>query len=89
MAFEAATLMDLEFMLLSQVSQKGKYHMTSLLCGLKKNMTQVNLPMTQKQTQTTNRLTERKDLWLPRGGSREGWIECLGPADANYYIQNG
>ena len=48
MAFEAATLMDLEFMLLSQVSQKGKYHITSLLCGLKKNMTQVNLPMTQK-----------------------------------------
>ena len=34
--------------------------------------------------------TQRTDLWLPRGrGVGEGWIESLGLADANYYIQDG
>ena len=30
----AATLMQLEIFILSEVSQKGKYHMISLICGI-------------------------------------------------------
>ena len=41
----AATWMDLEIIILSELSQpeKDKYHMISLVCGiLKKNMIQMN-----------------------------------------------
>ena len=30
----AATWMDLEMIILSEISQKDKYHMTSLVCGI-------------------------------------------------------
>ena len=46
----AATWMDLEIIVLSEVSQteKDKYHMISLMCGI--YMTQMNLSPKQKQT---------------------------------------
>ena len=49
----AATWMDLEIIILSEVSQKekGKYHMLSLICGIQ-NTIQMNLFTEQKQTQT-------------------------------------
>ena len=49
----AATWMDLEIIILSEVSQKeeDKYHMISLICGIQ-NMTQMNVSTKQKQTQT-------------------------------------
>ena len=38
----------------------------------------------------TDSQTQRTDMWLPRGRQDgEGWIGCLGLADAKYYIQNG
>ena len=43
----AATWMDLEIMILSEV--KDKYHMMSLICGIKKKV-QINLFTKQKQT---------------------------------------
>ena len=47
----AATWIQPEIIMLSEVSQKekDKYHMISFICGIY-NMTQVNLPMKQKQT---------------------------------------
>ena len=53
----AATWMDLEIIILSEVSQKekDKYHMISLICGIQ-NVTQMN---SQKQ---------RIDWWLPGAG---------------------
>ena len=47
----AAIRMQLEIIILSEVSQKekDKYHMISLICGIS-NMTQMNLSMKQKQT---------------------------------------
>ena len=45
----AATWMDLEIIILSEVNQKDKYHMISLICGIS-NMTQMNLSTKQKQT---------------------------------------
>ena len=48
----AATWVDLEIIILSEVSQteKGKYHMVSLICGILKKMIQMNLFTKQKQT---------------------------------------
>ena len=37
----------------------------------------------------TDSQTEITDLRLPRGRMWEGWIGCLGLADANHQIQNG
>ena len=46
----AATWMDLEIVILSEVSQteKDKYHMISLICGILKKMVQMNLFTKQK-----------------------------------------
>ena len=45
----AATWMQLEIIILNEASQKDKYHMLSLICGIS-NMTQVNLSAKQKQS---------------------------------------
>ena len=48
----AATWMDLEIIILSEVSQteKDKYHMISLICRILKKMIQMNLFTKQKRT---------------------------------------
>ena len=50
----AATWMDIEVVILSEVSQteKEKYQVISLICGILKVMIQVNLFAKQKQTHT-------------------------------------
>ena len=45
----AAVWMELQIIILSEVSQKDKCHTILLICGIK-NMTQIYRPMTQKQT---------------------------------------
>ena len=64
----AATRMELETLLLSEVSQKEKqiswYHLyMDLKCG-------TNEPIYRRET---NSWTQRTDLWLPRGRGKEGW----------------
>ena len=46
------TWMDLEVVLLSEVSQteKEKHHMISLMCSIRREMIQMNLFIKQKQT---------------------------------------
>ena len=58
----AATWMDLENVILSEVSQtEEKYYMTSLTCGMLKKMIQMNL-------QNRKRLTDlEKELMVARG----------------------
>ena len=58
----AATWMDLEIVILSEVSQteKEKHCMILLTCRIGKKMVQMNLFTKQKQTQRTN-------LWLAGG----------------------
>ena len=48
----AAIWMDLDVIILSEVSQteKDKYHMISLICGILKKMIQMDLFTEQKQT---------------------------------------
>ena len=60
----AATWMDLEIIILSEVSQteKNKYHMISLICGIQKNGT--NELIYKKETDSQ---TQRTNLWLPKG----------------------
>ena len=45
----AVIWMDLDIFILSEVSQKEKYHMISLICGIQ-NRTQMNLSMKRKWT---------------------------------------
>ena len=66
-----------------QVSHQGKdkCRMVSLVCGIQ-NMTQMSLPMKQKETQE-----HREETWLPMGRAvGEGWIGSLGLADVNYHV---
>ena len=60
----AATWMDLEIIILSEVSQteKDKYHMISLICGILKNDTNELVYKTQTDSQTW-----KTNLWLPEG----------------------
>ena len=50
----AATWMDLDIVILSEVSQteKGKYHMISLICGILKNDTNELIYETEIDSQT-------------------------------------
>ena len=59
----AATWMDLEIIVISEVSQteKDKYYMISLICGILK-IIQMNLFTKQKQTHR-----QKTKLWLPTG----------------------
>ena len=83
----AVTWMDLEIIILSEISQteKDKYHMISLICGIQ-NMTQTNLSTKQKQT---HRHIEQTSGCQEEGGVGKCWIGSLGLAGANYYIETG
>ena len=60
----AATWMDLEIIILRELTQKNKdkYNMKSLICGIK-NVIQMDLFMKRKQTHR-----HRKENWLPKVG---------------------
>ena len=68
----AATRMDLEIIIRSEVSQKekGKYHRMSFICEVS-NMIQMNLLIKQKQTHR-----HRVQTWMPKGkvGGRIDYI---------------
>ena len=77
----AATWMHLEIIILSEVRKKDKYHMISLICGIKKWHKQSYL-------QKRNRLRHREEQTCGCQEGRqvgEGWIGSLGLAEANYY----
>ena len=73
----ATTQMQLEILILRELSQKekDKYQMISLVCGIY-NTAQMNLSTEQKQT---HRLVVAK-------GEGVGWMWNSGLVDANYYI---
>ena len=78
----AATWMELETLILSQVSQKekDKYHMLSLVSGIR-CMLQMNLSTEKKLMDLENRLVVAKGE-----GEGVGWTGSLGLVDANYCI---
>ena len=77
----AATWMDLEIIILSEVRQRQIPHDIPYTWNLKYETNEL-IYKTETDSQT-----QRTDLWLPRvRGVREGWIGSLGLADANYYI---
>ena len=67
--------MNLKIIILSEVSQKekDKYHMIALICVIS-NMTQMNLPMKQKQ----NHGYREQTRGCQGGGGWEGWSGSLG-----------
>ena len=62
----AATWMDLEIFILSEVSQTEKDKYISLICGIQKNGTDDLMCKAEKETQT-----QRTNAWIPRG---VGWM---------------
>ena len=58
----AATWMDLEIIILSEVNQKEKYHMISLIRGIFKNDTNELIYKTEIYSQT-----QKTNLWLQNG----------------------
>ena len=80
----ATTWMELETLILSEVSQKekDKYHMLSLISGISYTA-QRNLS-TEKCIDLENRLVVAKGE-----GDRVGWIGNLGFMDINYCLWNG
>ena len=60
----AATWMDVEIVTLSEAPDREKYHMTSLICGIQKEMIQMNLLTKQEETQDSeNELTWLLSVW--------------------------
>ena len=56
----AATWMDVEIVTLSEAPDREKYHMKSLICGIQKEMIQMNLLTKQEETQDS----ENELIWL-------------------------
>ena len=80
----AATWMDLEIIILSEVSrkEKDKYHMIPLICGIQKD------DINNLFTKQTDR--HRKQTCGFQGGEMgKRGTGSLGLADANYYILDG
>ena len=79
----AATWMELETLILSEVNQKDKdkYHMISLINGISYRA-QMNVSTEKKIMDMENRLVVAK-----REGV--GWTGSLGLIDANYCLWNG
>ena len=77
--------MELETLILSEVSQKekDKYHMKSLISGISYTA-QVNLSTEKKIIDLENRLVIAKGE-----GEGVGWIRNLGLIDADYSLWNG
>ena len=83
----AATWMQLEMIILSEVSQKekDKSHMTSLICGNLKYNTNEPIHETAMDSQT-----QRTDWWLPRGRKLgEGWSGRVGLAAVIFIYRMG
>ena len=80
----AATCLQLEIIILIEGSQKDKYHMTSLVCGIE-NMRQMSLSTKEKQTL---KLSQEQTCGCPRG-RRVGWDGRLGLAGINSGMWNG
>ena len=81
----AATWLQLEILILSEVSQKekDKYHMISYMWNLKYGTDE---PIYRTETHRDSQ-TWRADLWLPRGSwERVGWTGSLRLVNTNYYI---
>ena len=73
--------MQLKSLILSEVSQKDKYHVTSHRWNLKYG---TNEPIYKIEKNSHTYMTV---LWLPRGkGEEMGWTESLGLEDANHSI---
>ena len=79
----AATWMDLEILILCEVSQaeKYKYCMLSLISGNLKKRLQMNLFTKQKQSYRCKNI----NLWLP--GSKWGRINLKTGIDTHYSIE--
>ena len=83
----AVTWMDLEIIILNEVSQKEKekYHMISLTWNLKYDTNEINYKTETDSHGIACEIENR--LEVAKGwGVGDGWTGSLGSADANYYV---
>ena len=78
----AATWMELETLILSEVSQKDKYHMTSHIWIL---IYGTNETLHRKENHGFGEQT----CGCQRGGGGMGWMRSLELREAKYYLWNG
>ena len=77
----AATCMDVDIIILSEISQTKTNTIQCYMWKLKYGTNELIY-----ETETDSQ-TQKTDLWLPRGRAvLEGWNGSLGLADANCYI---
>ena len=81
----AATWMEVDILILSEVNkkEKDKYPVLSYIWSL---IYGTNELLYRRETDSWTWII---DLWLPRGGEGVGWTRTLGLIDANYYIWSG
>ena len=82
----AATWMQLEIIILSEVSQKEKRQILYDITSMWNLKYDTNEPICETETESG---TESRQVVAKGEGAREGWIGSLGLADANWYIQKG
>ena len=75
--------MDARLLKLSEVSQKDKYCMTSVICGIQ-NIAQMNLCTKQRKTHR-----HRDRTCGCQGGGEKEEVGNLGLVDAIYNTENG
>ena len=68
----AATWMDLEIIILSEVSQTKTYHMILLICGIFKKMVQTNIFTKQKESHKCRKQTYGYQSCKQGGGDKLG-----------------
>ena len=68
----AATWMDLENIMISDLSEEDKYYIISLVCGIQKN--------------NINEYIQKMNFWLPKERRKEGQIKNKGLTDTNYCL---
>ena len=79
----AATWMELENLIMSEISQKDKdkYHMISLTSGI--------LYMTQRKLSTEKKIMDLENRLMVDKGEGVGWIGSLGLIDTDDCLWNG
>ena len=86
----AATWMDLNIIILGEVGQtdRDRYHVMSLICGLKKKKKGTN--ELAFKTETDSQLL-KSSFWLPEGkrGDMVDWEMGIGLACAHYRVESG
>ena len=78
----AATWMDIEMIILSEMSETNTYYMILLICRIKKQYKGTYL----HNSVETDSQSEKINMLITKQEEGEGYIGSIGLTDAQYYI---